>query len=345
MEANSRNAISRRWIETLRAIFPASEGYTLHVTIHEHRGSKDHDSDDTDDNNFTLYDRLAIYCSAYRGEIFSMVLEYVDESSAGAQEPRSSVADDTIRDRAKFLLKEWPATLLPIPMYGGVIALNDVFVYGFRAYCMEPWCDLDLVCDDPQHFNKEEFGQLFRLFLDLGLETQGVRVDDARQFTGWLAGWKASLVAKGPAQSLSFESLMQVSGQAPEVGESICPALEAMTLGETREGLLHTPEDVLPEADEFRLPGLMQRHLDWSLQRHLLQEVEDVCPGENISPGSLSPVLEGTREDFLVECLGDAPEPAMDGPPDCMELELVIEEATRNSLLQLLGEEDPEEFD
>ncbi|OJK02593.1 hypothetical protein ASPACDRAFT_39900 [Aspergillus aculeatus ATCC 16872] len=338
MEANSKDAVSGRWIETLRAIFPESEGYTLNVTIHEHRGSENHDGDDTDDNNFTVYERLAVYCSAYQGEIFSTVLEYMDPSS---------VADYAIRDRAKFLFKEWPATLLPIPMYGGVIVLNDVFVYGFRAYCMEPWCDLDLVCDDPQHFKKEEFARLFRLSLDLELEVEGLRVDNARQFTAWLAGWKASLVAKGPARSLSFQSLMQVSGQAPEVGESICPALEGMSLGETRMGphWLHTPGGVLPEVDEFRLPGLMQRHLECSLQRHLVQDIEDVCPGEDISPGSLSPGFEGTREDFLVECLGDAPEPALDGLPDCMELELFIEEATRNSLLQLLDEEDHEEFD
>ncbi|PYH77467.1 hypothetical protein BO82DRAFT_368537 [Aspergillus uvarum CBS 121591] len=349
MKSDSKNAISGRWIETLREIFPASEGYTLNATIHEYRGSKHHESDDNDADNVIAYDRLAVYYSEYQGEIFSMVLECRDESSAGAPEPGSGVADAVISARSKFLLKGWPATLLPIPTYGGVIALNDVFVYGFRSYCVEPWCDLDLVCDDPQHFKKEEYGQLFRLFLDPQREAQGLRVDDAQLFTEWLAEWKASLASKGPAESLSFEPLMQGSGQAPKVGEFNCPALEDMNLAETRTGphWLHTPGGALQEADEFRLPEGMKRRIEFSLPSHALETLEGVpvCAEDDISLGSLSPILEDTREDFLLECLGDAPEPALDSPPDCMELEQVIEEATRNFLLQLLGEEDPDEFD
>ncbi|PYI24794.1 hypothetical protein BO99DRAFT_408231 [Aspergillus violaceofuscus CBS 115571] len=349
MEAGSKDTISGRWIETLRVIFPASEGYTLNATIHEHRGSKHHETDGNDADNLKLYDRLAVYCSEHQGEIFSMVLECRDVSSAGAPEPRSGVADAVISARSKFLLKEWPATLLPIPTYGGVIALNDVFVYGFRSYCVEPWCDLDLVCDDLQHLKKEEYGQLFRLFLDPEREAQGLRVDDAELFTVWLAEWKTSLVSKGPAESLSFESLMQESAQAPEMGEFICPALEDMNLGEIRMGShwLHTPGGALQEADEFRLPDSIRRSIECSLPSHALETLEGVpvSADDDISFGSLSPIVENTREDFLLECLGDTPEPALGSPPDCMELDQAIHEVTRNSLLQFLEEEDPEEFD
>ncbi|RAH41862.1 uncharacterized protein BO95DRAFT_505794 [Aspergillus brunneoviolaceus CBS 621.78] len=193
MSADKKDTTSGSWAETVSASFPESEGYTIHMSIHQCRGPKMIIASHRGDDELMGCERRAVHCAGYQGEILGMALQFPE--SCG------SVPDTVLAERDNFFLRKWPETLLPMPTYGAVIAR-----------------------DEPQHVKSELFGQLFRLYVDPEREAQRGRVDCARLFVDWLHEWKKSLVAKGPLEEVPFELLLQPAGRAREISDYICPA-------------------------------------------------------------------------------------------------------------------------